>query len=81
LYHELTDRESLILTCTIYILTPSAKTKGKGMGCLWELGRLVLICCTCGLWLLVGKRKGTGKTKYVNRTVALCQNCGHKWNV
>lgn len=59
----------------------SAKTKGKGMGCLWGLGRLCLICCTCGLWLLVGKRKGTGKTKYVNRTVALCQNCGHKWNV
>lgn len=59
----------------------SSKTKGKGMGCLWALGRWCLIICTCGFWLLVGKRKGTGKTKYVNHTVAICQNCGHKWNI
>lgn len=57
----------------------SAKTKGRGMGCLWSIGRLMLIICTCGLWLLVGKRKGTGKTKIKNKTVCLCQNCAHKW--
>lgn len=34
----------------------SAKTKGKNMGCLWSLGRMCLIVCTCGLWLLVGKK-------------------------
>ena len=57
----------------------SAKTKGKKMGCLWSLGRMCLIVCTCGLWLLIGKRSGTGKTKYVNKTVGICQNCGNKW--
>lgn len=59
----------------------SAKTKGRKMGCLWSLGRLCLIVCTCGLWLLVGKRKTTGKTTYQNRTVAICQECGNKWQV
>ena len=59
----------------------SAKTKKKGMGCLWWICRSMLILCTCGLWLLVGRRKGTDKTKFKNKTVAICQNCGHKWNV
>ena len=59
----------------------SGKTKTRGTGCLWTLGRWMLIVCTLGLWLLVGKRKGTGKTSFKNRTVAICQNCGHKWNV
>lgn len=59
----------------------SAKTKGRGMGCLWGIGRALLIICTCGLWLIVGKRKGTGKTKFSHQTVAICQNCGHKWKV
>lgn len=59
----------------------SAKTKGKAMGCLWQIGRWCLIICTCGLWLLVGKRSGTGKTKIKNQTVAICQDCGYKWKV
>lgn len=59
----------------------SAKTKGRGTGCLWTLGRWSLIMCTCGLWLLVGKRKGTGKTKFKSKTIALCQNCGNSWDV
>lgn len=59
----------------------SAKTKNKGMGCLWGICRLCLIICTCGLWLLVGRRKGTGKTTIKNHTVAICQNCGNKWEV
>lgn len=59
----------------------SAKTKGNGMGCLWTLCRWTLILCTCGLWLLVGKRKSTSRTKIKNNTVAICQNCGHKWTV
>lgn len=57
----------------------SAKTKGKNMGCLWSIGRACLIVCTCGLWLLVGRRSRTDKTKFVNKTVAICQNCGNKW--
>ena len=58
-----------------------AKTKSRGMGCLWTIGRWTLIICTLGLWLLIGRRKGTGKTKFKHQTVAICQNCGYKWNV
>lgn len=57
------------------------KTKVKGSGCLWTLGRWFLILCTCGIWLIVSKRKGTGTTKFKNSTVAICQNCGNKWNL
>jgi hypothetical protein len=31
--------------------------------------------------VLIGKHKGTGKTKFKNQTVALCQNCGYRWEV
>ena len=65
----------------VYNEQQSAKTKGKGMGCLWGLGRLCLIVCTCGLWLLIGKRKSTGKTTFENKTAALCQACGNKWYI
>lgn len=57
----------------------SSKTKIRKMGCLWGLCRLTLIICTCGLWLLVGKRSRTGKTVHKNKTVCVCQNCAHKW--
>ena len=59
----------------------SGKTSASGMGCLWTLCRLTLIICTCGLWLLVGKRKGSSSTKFKNQTFALCQTCGNKWKV
>lgn len=59
----------------------AAKTSKKGNGCLWGFCRLCLILCTCGLWLLVGKHKGTEKTKIYNRTVCICQNCGNKWYI
>lgn len=57
------------------------KTRTRKMGCLWGFGRLMLILCTCGLWLLIGRRKETSNTKFRNKTVAICQNCGHKWSV
>jgi len=59
----------------------SAKTRKRGMGILWGIARLMLIICTCGLWLLIGRRKGTSKTQFKNKTVALCQNCGYKFSV
>ena len=59
----------------------SAKSKNRGNGCLWGICRGILICCTCGLWLLIGARKGSSKIKYKNNTVAICQNCGHKWTL
>ena len=58
-----------------------SKTRTKKMGCLWSFCRGMLIFCTFGLWLLIGKRKETGKTTYTNKTAAVCQNCGHKWYV
>ena len=57
------------------------KDKEAGSGAPLGIGRLFLIVCTCGLWLLVGRRKGTERTKYKNKKAALCQNCGHKWYV
>ena len=59
----------------------SAKTRERGPGCLWRIGRTLLIICTLGLWLLVGRRRGTAKTKFKNQTVAICQNCGKRWKV
>lgn len=59
----------------------SGKTKANNTGCLWALGRWTMIICTLGLWAIIGKRKGTGKTKFKTQTVAVCQGCGHKWKV
>ena len=65
----------------VFIEQTSAKTRTKNTGCLWKIGRAFLIIFTCGLWLLIGRRKETGKTKFENKSTAVCQNCGHKWYV
>ena len=69
----------------VQIMQDKAKTKGHGhkRGLLWKCGRLMLIICTCGLWLLVGRSKGTNKskTKFVNNSVAVCQSCGYSWKM
>ena len=59
----------------IQVVQGNSSTHGKGI--LFSLGRLVLIVFTCGLWLLIGKRKGKVKTK----TRAVCMNCGNKWDI
>jgi len=64
---------------SVQIETVSSKTRTRRMGCLWGLIRLLLIVCTCGLWLLIGRRGATSKTKYHNKTAAVCQSCAHKW--
>lgn len=66
---------------TVQIEQIDAKTKQRKSGCLWGLGRLCLIVFTCGLWLIIGKRKGSEKTKYTSKTVAICQQCGNKWYI
>lgn len=70
---------------SVQILQDSAKTKSRGhsRGLLWKLGRLTLIICTCGLWLLVGRSKGAGKskTKFKNLSAAVCQSCGYSWKL
>ncbi len=62
------------------IVQTGAVTSTKNKGCLYSFGRLFLIVCTCGLWLIFGKKKSTSKTRFTNRKVAVCQNCGHQWN-
>ena len=66
---------------TINMVQESSKARTRSTGCLWSLGRLMLICFTCGLWLLVGKRKLTSKIKHKNVKYAVCQNCGHSWKI
>lgn len=59
----------------------SMHTRNRGRGCIWGIVRGLLIICTCGLWLLVGKSKGKSNTKVKNKTVCICQNCGNKWYI
>lgn len=49
--------------------------KVKQSGCLWSIGRLILVVCTLGLWLIIPKRVGHTKSK----PIALCQSCGKKF--
>lgn len=59
----------------------SAKTKTKHAGLLRGLGRLFLVICTVGLWLLVPRRKSNSKTQFKNSTVCICQDCGYSWQI
>ena len=65
----------------VQMVNEGAKTKHNGRGCLWECGRLLLILCTAGLWLLVGRSKGKSKTKIINKKMAICQACGNTWEL
>jgi len=65
----------------VQIVQDSAVTRTKKTGCLWGIGRLFLIICTCGLWLLIGKRKSKSTTTYSNHKVAVCKTCGNSWDI
>lgn len=65
----------------VQLVQDSAVTRTKKTGCLWRLGRLLLIVCTLGLWLIIGKRKSKSKTTYSTSKVAVCKQCGHSWNI
>lgn len=65
---------------TFQVVQTGAVTNTKNKGCLFGLGRLILIVCTGGLWLLFGKKKSKSKTTIYNAKIAICQNCGHQWN-
>ena len=58
-----------------------AKTNTRKSSILAWFGRQLLIICTAGLWLLVGKRKSMSKTRFSNKKMAICQSCGHSWRV
>lgn len=57
----------------------NTKIKTNNTGIIHACGRICLIICTCGLWLLVPSRKGNSKVS--NKAMAVCQNCGHHWKV
>lgn len=63
-------------SANVNIVMDTAQTIKKS-GCLWGIGRTILILCTFGLWLLVPKRVGHTKSN----AIALCQSCGNKWGV
>lgn len=65
----------------VQVVQVGGKSKVRNTGCLWSIGRLCLIICTCGLWLLIGRRKGTNNIKFKNETIVICQDCGNKWNI
>ena len=66
---------------TFNTVQAESKESEKGRGCLWSIGRIFLIVFTMGLWLLVGKSKGSHKTTFSTKTMATCQNCGNAWQV
>lgn len=66
---------------SIQLVQVSAKSRTKGKGCLYTIGRWFLIICTGGLWLLFGKKKTKTTTKFINRKVAICQGCGNQWDM
>ncbi len=65
----------------VQIIQTSAKSSTKGKGCLFTIFRWLLIISTCGLWLLVGKKKAKTKTTFANEKMAVCQSCGRQWNI
>ena len=59
-----------------YVITG---TTVKHTGLLTKLGRALLVMLTCGLWLLVPKKKETSKTKTTLMKVCTCRKCGYAW--
>lgn len=65
----------------VQFVQTGANTSTKGKGCLFTLGRWMLIICTLGLWLVFAKKSSKSKTKYKNEKQAVCSSCGHSWKV
>jgi len=63
---------------SIQTVQTGMKTKEKRRGILQSMIRFILIFCTLGLWLLVGRADRT-TTKFKNSKRAVCQNCGRSW--
>ena len=57
-----------------------SKVYTKRRGCLGWCLWILLAICTLGLILIIPLLTNS-KTKTKNKKVALCQNCGHKWNL
>ncbi len=57
-----------------------ANTQGKikKRGCLMTLVHILLIICTCGLWIIIPLLRGGSKGKIKTTTDFVCLNCGSK---
>jgi DNA-directed RNA polymerase subunit M/transcription elongation factor TFIIS len=69
---------------SVDLVQVEGKTKkhGNGLGGhINNTARGLTAICTLGMSNLVWKKsKGNEKTKFKNKTVCVCQNCGHTWN-
>ena len=65
----------------VQIVQTGATTRTKGKGCLYSIFRFVLVVCTCGLWLLLGRKKVKSRTTYTTEKCAVCSSCGRSWTV
>ena len=63
----------------------AAKTKNKGVGLgghINNIARGTTALITLGASNLVWKKAtGTEQTKFKNKKICLCQNCGYSWNI
>lgn len=71
--------------CNVQVVEEGQMTNKKGVGFgghMNNMGRAAAAVCTLGMSNLVWKKsKGTHKTKTVNSTVGVCQNCGNTWTI
>lgn len=70
---------------TIEMVQTSGKRKDKGIGAgghANNAARGLTAVCTLGVSNIFWKKSnGTGKMKYDNQKVCLCQNCGNSWTL
>ena len=62
------------------LITNEVISKTKYRGCFGWLLWILLAIITVGLILIIPIITNS-KTKTKNRTIAICQNCGHRWRV
>lgn len=65
----------------IQVVNTGMKGTERGRSLFYHLGRITLIICTAGLWLFVPASKGKTNTKIKSETKAICQRCGHVWEI
>lgn len=65
----------------VSLVQSGAISNTKKKGCLFAIGRLILIICTLGLWMIFGKKAAKTKTRIINTSMAVCQSCGNSWSV
>lgn len=67
----------------VQIIEEGQQTNKKGVGLGGHINngaRSLTAICTFGMSNLFWKKsKGTNKTKTINSTVGVCQNCGNTW--